>query len=320
MKASVIIPTKNPGTIFKEVLPQVAKQKTDWEFEILVIDSGSHDGTVEYCKTFPKVRLHEIKPEEFGHGKTRNLGISMTSGEFVIMLTHDAKPYNLEWLQNLVTSMTDDPMVAGAFGRHEPYKDATPFMKRDLKLHFDGFANHNAIVSLEDKARYDNDEQYRQFLHFFSDNNSCIRRSVWEKIPYPDVDFAEDQIWAKTIIEAGYKKAYADDAKVYHSHTFSPWENFRRSFDESYAFLRLFGYRLGPSILNLIAGSYRQSFNDALYMKQTSGLKLKSLYWTARAVFDNFARHLGNYMGQRALSFPGWLINKISRDRSLKNG
>ncbi|MCH2037575.1 MAG: glycosyltransferase [Rickettsiales bacterium] len=320
MKASVIIPTKNPGDVFKEVLPQVLDQQTDWEFEVLVIDSGSTDGTVEYCKSFTNITLHEIKPEEFGHGKTRNLGISMTSGEFVIMLTHDAKPYDTKWLQHLVDSMTDDPKVAGSFGRHEPYADATPFISRDLKLHFDGFKNHASIVSLDDKERYENDEQYRQFLHFFSDNNSCIRRSVWEQIPYPDVDFAEDQIWAKTIIEAGYKKAYADNAVVYHSHTFGPWENFRRSFDESYAFLRLFGYKLGPSILNILIGSYRQSYHDAKYMRRTSGFKLRSFYWTARAVFDNFAKHLGNYMGQRALSFPSWFINRISRDRSLKNG
>ena len=63
------------------------------------------------------------------------------------------------------------------------------------------------MVWLDDKARYDRDEPYRQRLHFFSDNNALVRRSVWEQIPYPDVDFAEDQIWAQQIIEAGWKRA-----------------------------------------------------------------------------------------------------------------
>ena len=94
MKASVVIPTKNPGAIFQRVLDAVETQETKWPYEILVIDSGSTDGTVDFIQSRKNVRLHQILSTEFGHGKTRNLGVSMTSGEFVAMLTHDALPVN----------------------------------------------------------------------------------------------------------------------------------------------------------------------------------------------------------------------------------
>ncbi|MCC4854074.1 glycosyltransferase, partial [Vibrio lentus] len=147
--------------------------------------------------------------EDFGHGKTRNYGVSISNAKYCVLLTHDATPFNEDWLAEAVSIAERDDDIAGVFGRHVAYDHANFFTKRELKLHFDGFIGHE-VVQLEDKVRYKSELGYKQFLHFFSDNNALIRRSVWEKIPYPDVNFSEDQLWAKAIIEAGYKKAYAD--------------------------------------------------------------------------------------------------------------
>ena len=55
---------------------------------------------------------------------------------------------------------------------------------------------------------------------FYSDNNSCLRKSVWETLPLPDVVYGEDQLWAREILRNGYKKAYASTAVVRHSHEY----------------------------------------------------------------------------------------------------
>lgn len=70
-----------------------------------------------------------------------------------------------------------------------------------LQEHFARFGNENHIFEITEENRklYEEDEGYRQYLAFFSDNNSCLRRSVWEQIPYDDVDYAEDQFWARKI-------------------------------------------------------------------------------------------------------------------------
>jgi rhamnosyltransferase len=319
-KASIIIPTKNPGRIFRVVLTSVCSQKTTFQFEILVIDSGSTDGTVDYVKSLSdvRVRLHEIAPSEFGHGRTRNLAVSLTTGEYAVFITHDACPTTEVWLANLVRAAGQDDRIAGVFGRHIAYPEASPFTARELEIHFSGFKDF-PVVSLDDPQRYEADEGYRQFLHFFSNNNALIRRTIWEKIPYPDVDFAEDQIWAQKIIEAGWCKAYANDAVVFHSHDYSLVERLLRSFDESHAFHRLFGYRLCPNLGALMKKWAALTIRDVCFAC-ASGLWRRAPIFVARAFLDNFMRLLGHYLGTKGNSLQPILKQKLSLDHRMLAG
>jgi rhamnosyltransferase len=316
VKASVVIPTKNPGVLFSRVLTAVTQQDAPWSFEVVVIDSGSVDGTQALCRSMG-VRLVEIEPASFGHGRTRNLAIAGTKGEFIAMLTHDALPADEHWLRRLVEAVEASPDIAGAFGRHLAYPDADPYTKRDLELHFDNFRKMPAVVRLDDRSRYQNDVGYRQLLHFFSDNNACLRRSVWESHSYPDVEFAEDQIWAKTVIEAGYSKAYAHDAAVFHSHRYSVKEMARRSFDESAAFSRLFGYNLCPSIKEMLRQTVRGSGRDILWSLARERLG-PQIFWLLRSPFANLARQVGFYLGSREKHIPASILGILSRDKALK--
>ena len=313
--ASVVIPTKNPGPLFARVIEAVVNQETAWPFEVLVIDSGSTDGSLQMLRQqFPQVRLIEIAPETFGHGRTRNQGVSLAQGEFVALITHDALPVNEHWLSGMVAPLQADPNVAGVFGRHLAYPNAGPFVTRDINQHFDHLATWPNPLVLEDRDRYGRDQGYRQVLHFFSDNNACLRKSVWQRIPYPDVNFAEDQIWAQKIIEAGYKKAYADNAMVYHSHDYGVIELFRRSFDESTALFRLFGYTLCPSLKQALKGIVRGSLRDWIYLKHKR--PKHSLYWALRTPFDEMARQLGHLLGSTSRSTRFYEL--VSLDHSLK--
>jgi rhamnosyltransferase len=311
-KVTVIIPTKNPGKIFKDVLTAVCKQKTNFLFKVLVIDSGSSDGTVEYVKSIKddRVSIFEILPSDFGHGRTRNLAISLTDGDYAALITHDACPATDLWLENLVAAADINARVAGVFGRHIAYSDASPFTKYELEMHFAGF---EPLVQLDDAQRYANEEGYRQYLHFFSDNNALVRRSVWEQIPYPDVDFAEDQIWAQKIIEAGWSKAYATDAVVFHSHDYSLVERLQRSFDESYAFYKLFKYQLCPGLkpllrswLGITIRDFRLANDQHLWRSEFSAV--------LRMPIDNFMRLAGHYLGARGDSLSVRLRQFLSRD------
>ena len=231
-----------------------------------MIDSGSTDGTLDRVRAHPAVRLHEIPQSSFDHGETRNLGVRLTSGEFIAFLTHDALPYNDRWLFSLVSALEHHgPRAAGVIGRHVAWPDASPFTKRDLAAHFDHLATKPLAVSKEtDRHAHgiSNETQWRQFLHFYSDNNSCMRRSVWERIPDPRTKFGEDQIWADQIITAGYTKVYAPRAVVYHSHDYGAAETFERQKTESAFFKHFFGYRLLKDEAALEAALTAQNDHD----------------------------------------------------------
>lgn len=314
---SVCILTKNPGNIFRSVINSVLTQETDYEYEVIIVDSGSSDGTIEFINNLnsSKLKLIEIQPHEFGHGKTRNFAIQQSSGEYIVMITHDANPVDNKWLQNIISPFYDDEKIAAVFGRHYAYEDASIFTKRDLKLHFDNFNNGPKVVYLDDKERYKKDVGYQQWLHYFSDNNAALRRDVWEVCPYPDVDFAEDQLWAKKIIELGYKKAYADEAIVYHSHNYNLKQMLQRSYDESRALKRLFGYNLCPSILNIAYQTLACSRRDLSYQNENINKKQKLSFFYI--VSWHFLKQLGYYLGDNFYSNK-IIYNLISLDNAIK--
>ncbi|MEM7191161.1 MAG: glycosyltransferase family A protein, partial [Pseudomonadota bacterium] len=172
-KCAVIIPTKNAMPGFASVLDKVRAQKAPWPFETIVIDSGSRDGTCAHVQQFDDVRLIQIDPKDFGHGRTRNQGVAETEAEFVAFLTHDAEPVDEDWLANMVAAAEQDPRIAGVFGRHVADQTASPFTRRDLDQHFQGFLAHPLIVHRDlDPEKYETDTGWQQFLHFYSDNNS----------------------------------------------------------------------------------------------------------------------------------------------------
>ena len=313
VSASVHILTKNADRHIREVLSAVVSQDTTFDFDVLVVDSESTDATLDIVGSFGNVRMHSISASEFGHGRTRNLAASLTGGAFLVFLTHDAVPVGRSWLQSLVTETAAAEDIAGAFGRHIAHDGADPYIRRDLERHFAGFLAHPLVVSKAlDPLRYDADPGWRSFLHFFSDNNSCLRRSVWEKIPFADVRFAEDQLWAHSVINAGYAKAYAPDAVVKHSHRLSLLGQLRRAFDEAAAFRELFGYRLSTPA-RAVRSAIKLPIEDLRY-----GVNNKIAWPTIlrRMVLDVFLV-AGHTLGTYARRLPSWVRLWLSYDRLL---
>ena len=124
MDASIIILTKNAGESFGALLRCVFSQKFDGSFEVLVIDSGSVDDTLVVAQTFP-TKITRIKPEEFHHGKTRNLGAELASGRILVYITQDALPLSNDWLKKLTDSFSE-PNVAMVVGRQIPWQTTKP--------------------------------------------------------------------------------------------------------------------------------------------------------------------------------------------------
>lgn len=301
-KAAVIIPTWNGGAFFRDVLQAVVEQETAWPFEVLVIDSGSTDETPAIIREFSDrgVRFHTIPNSEFQHGRTRNLAISLTDSEFVAVITQDARPLNRQWLANLVSAFDAGPRIAGVFGAHSAHPDASSFVREGLEGHFRHFdaLPHvaNWYVDLPPSLAFGS-LGWQQWLHYFSDNNACLRRSVWDKIPYPEIPWAEDQVWAWEIIKQGYEKAYAPDAIVAHSHNLTSREQLKVSRIEGDLWLRYFGYRFEGSSAEVEASIAYLNARDS-ELARVRGIVPSEL--SAQFAL-NQASVKGRYLGQAGL-------------------
>lgn len=243
----VVIPTWNGMDEIEPVIAAIRRQNMAEAIQIHCIDSSSSDGTAEWLRAQRDVALIEIDQADFQHGRTRNLGAAAGQAPIVAFLTQDAIPATTTWAHDICAMFAHVPTAAGLFGRHLPYPHHPAWVRHEIEGHFDNMLKHPLVLSRDtDPEKWAaGDQGWRQLLHFYSDNNSAMRRAVWADIPYPEVDYGEDQVWARDIIEAGLTKLFAPTACVYHSHDYDPVETFKRARTEAAFFFTHFGYVLG---------------------------------------------------------------------------
>ena len=101
---SVLIRTKNEGRHIGQTLSVIFSQ-TYKNFEVIIVDSGSTDKTLEIAKKFP-VKIYEIKPEDFTWGFSLNYGFTRAKGEYVVCLSAHSLPLSENWLEIIISNFT----------------------------------------------------------------------------------------------------------------------------------------------------------------------------------------------------------------------
>ena len=238
-RVTIILPTLNGGPALAATLAAIYAQQleTDRQVlpapEVLAIDSGSTDGSLDVLRRYP-LRLHCIRPEEFGHGRTRNLAAGMAGGDWLVLLSQDAAPAHPRWLLNLTRHLRE-PNVAAAFGRQLPHGGLGPIETFFLEQTYPPRAFRHEPTTPGDRQA-----SIRRI--FFSNVNAAIKRSVWQDNPFPeDVVMSEDQAFARAALKAGHSLVYDPEAAVIHGHRYSLGQLFRRNFDSGYSLREIAG-------------------------------------------------------------------------------
>ena len=229
MLASILVLTKNEERNVGTCLAAVCSQQGESDYEVIVIDSGSSDSTLEIASGFP-VRIVQIRAEEFHHARTRNYAAELARGDILVYLVADAFPVNQYWLRGLLGNFSD-PCVGAVYGRHIP----KPGSRMERRQALGTLYGETRIVKDLAKRR----ELGYRFYHF-SDVNSAIRKEVWRQTRFPEeLRVFEDVGIAKRILDGGWKIVYEPNAAVYHSHEYPASMLFRRYFDIGVVFRRL---------------------------------------------------------------------------------
>jgi rhamnosyltransferase len=299
-KVSVVIPTLNAGPEFEELLNKISKQQGDFDYEILVVDSGSTDGTDELARRYGAV-VHRISRQEFNHGATRNLGISLARGRYVVLTVADAVPLDERWLSAMVVNLERDQLVAGVYGRQIPHPEASALTRV--------LVSNLASASLERREQFAvNPEQYhklppakRRRLAAFDNVSSCLRRSVWEEMPFEETNFGEDIRWGKRVTEAGYKIVYEPRSAVFHSHERGSGYDLRRYYVDQRVLLELFGLKPVPNLVSLFLSIFRSSVHVYRLLQRDEAIAANGATQTMMLAFKHAVpTQVGNYLGARS--------------------
>jgi len=192
----VVIRVKNEGDSLKKCITMLRSQNIPTE--IIVVDSNSSDNTMDVCNQYKCNVVQCCEP--FSFGKALNLGIEQSKMDFVCLLSAHCFPVGNHFLFNMWSNFNDE-RVAGVYARQIPHQLTNPVEYRNF-LHIYGFER---IVQVKNPQ--------------FNNGASMIRKSVWNRIRFDDKVIAqEDILWAKHVIDKGYRIVYEPSSVVEHLH------------------------------------------------------------------------------------------------------
>ncbi len=218
--ASIVIRCFNEAEHIGKLLSEM-KRQTFTDFEVIVVDSGSDDGTLDIVEA-EDVTLVHIAKEEFSFGRSLNLGCAVAKGEILVFISAHCYPEHEDWLANLIDGF-DDEKVAVVYGRQRGIPDSH-FSEQQIFNRW--FPDHSVA---------------RQDGPFSNNANAAVRRSLWEDHPYDEaLTGLEDVAWAQEVMREGWWVSYRADAGVVHVHNETPSQIRNRYRREAITFQKVF--------------------------------------------------------------------------------
>lgn len=247
---SVVIPVKNGAETIEACLDGILKQSLIKNCEIIVIDSGSSDDTLNLLEKYP-VMIYQISPESFNHGLTRNFAVDLCRGEFIVMTVQDAIPANEMWLEELKCQFQLYDNVVGVCGKqiipHHPDKNPVEWYKPISE----GGAK---VFSFSCEQEFERLSPAEQLAACSWDNVTAMyRKHILKKFPFSETSFGEDVMWAKTVLKKGFTLVYSNTAQVYHYHLEDYEYRVKRTIAALFLRYQLFNYEYSIPSFPIIA-------------------------------------------------------------------
>ncbi|MCD8481211.1 MAG: glycosyltransferase [Verrucomicrobia bacterium] len=181
-KISIVMRSYNEAWALRDTLDGVFHQDYSGDIELIVIDSGSTDGSHELIQAVNPAHFIVIEPDTYVPGRVLNQGLRLATCDWVVLLNSDATPANREWLPELLHTSLGLERPGSVFSRQIPRPDCKPVYAHDYDR---CFGEHRESSSWE---------------HFFSLVSCIVPRAVWEQNPFrEDLQFAEDDEWSRRL-------------------------------------------------------------------------------------------------------------------------
>ena len=279
----MIIPVLNAEQYIGRQLDSL-KRQTVKPMEILVVDSESQDHTVEIANGFEGGRVIPVRRSSFDHGKTRDMALRQTEGDYVLFLTQDAEIVKNTLIEDLLRCFTDEK-IAVVSARQIPRVDAGNAEKLIRQF------NYPSGIRITGKADI---EKRGIKAVFVSDVCAMYRKDIYLKTGgflYP-LKTNEDMFYAATVLKQGYTIVYDGNTWVRHSHNFTLKQQYDRNYIQGYEMERH---------ADLLEGTSRTSEGMRLVKYVSKGLLEKGHFLEEfRFFLDCCARLAGSENGRKA--------------------
>ena len=282
---SIIIRAYNEEKHIRRLLTGITEQSVK-DVQIILVDSGSTDGTVAEAQKF-EVEVVHIPPEEFTFGHALNVGIEHATADLVVMASAHVYPVYPDWLETLLAPFKDKN-VALTYGKQRG-SDSTHFSELQIFKHW--YPEHSAP---------------QQPFPFCNNANAAIRRSLWQTHPYDEsLTGLEDLAWAKWAQENGSSIHYVAEAEVIHVHNESTTGIYNRYKREGMAFKRIFPQEKFSAI-DLVTHFLQNAFSD---MGQASKI---GRFWQVlfKVIRFRWLQFYGTYQGYKQSGPLTWQLRK----------
>ena len=221
---SVVIPTFNGAHELPELLQLLQRQTGIGRLEVVVVDSGSKDGTDSFAEQ-NGCKVIRIPQSEFSHSHARMLGATAATGEYLLFMTQDALPDRTDWvLRMLQPCLTSG---AAAVSCYETPKDGADLLSHITVWNWKNIMSggKDQLTSLPDDRSYDSLRRSAQL----SDNACVVNRSIFMELGGHRGAYAEDLDLGIRLLQAGHKLGLLSSVSVVHSHNRPPLYNFKRA-------------------------------------------------------------------------------------------
>ncbi len=287
---SVLIPVKDGGEDLRRCLAGIAGQQTEDGVEVVVVDSGSSDGSTEVARA-AGARVHEVAPSDFNHGATRNLAAELARGDVLVFTSQDAYAPDEHWLAALTAPLSRDRSLAGTYGRQIAHVEATPPERFFMDFLYGERARTQRAAGVN---------QLSMETTLFSNVNSAIRADVFARFPFvDDIIMSEDQEWSRRVLLAGYALRYVPEAAVHHSHPYTLRQAFRRFFDSGVSSERAYMAGARPSSIVLRRQALRYAREELAWLWGTNRRR-----WIPYSAAYEAAKFAGLQLGIRHGRLP----------------
>lgn len=218
---SIVIRTLNESDHLPALLDSIAQQTTIPD-EVVLVDSGSTDNTVELAEA-RGLKIVHIPPGEFTFGRALNWGCEAAKGEILVFVSAHVYALSTTWLEDLIAPFADERVGLSYGGQTGDHR-----------------SNYAEIQLL--KRWFPDDGTHDQQNPFCNNANCAVRRELWQRTPYDEaLPGLEDMAFARDIRADGHRVAYVPEAKIAHVHEEGWRQTLNRYRREAMAYQNIFG-------------------------------------------------------------------------------